>query len=97
MIWQLLFLLLLLGLNAFGANTGMPWEAPLIQIRQSVTGPIAYSLGTLGVVGGFGTMIWHGDMGEFGKRACMAGIAGGACCLAYPTITTLFGAAGAVI
>jgi type IV secretion system protein VirB2 len=40
---------------AFAAGTNMPWEGPLDQIVQSMTGPVAKGLGVLAIVSvGFG-------------------------------------------
>jgi type IV secretion system protein VirB2 len=35
---------------AFAAGTNMPWEGPLDQIVQSLTGPVAKGLGVLAIV-----------------------------------------------
>ena len=35
---------------AFAAGSGMPWEAPLEQILDSVTGPIARVIGALAII-----------------------------------------------
>ncbi len=35
---------------AFAAGTDMPWEGPLDQIVQSLTGPVAKGLGVLAIV-----------------------------------------------
>jgi type IV secretion system protein VirB2 len=35
---------------AFAAGTNMPWEGPLDQIVQSITGPVAKGLGVLAIV-----------------------------------------------
>ena len=40
---------------AFAAGANMPWEGPLDQIVQSLTGPVAKGLGVLAIVSvGFG-------------------------------------------
>ena len=65
-----LLLLLLLSDNAFAAGSGMPWEAPLDQILQSVSGPVARAVGVGAIVitglglafgeggGGMRKMLW---------------------------------------
>lgn len=35
---------------AHAAGTGMPWEGPLTQILNSITGPVAQALGALAVL-----------------------------------------------
>lgn len=42
--------LLLLSSQAHAAGTGMPWEAPLQQIIDSITGPVAQAIGILAIV-----------------------------------------------
>lgn len=41
---------LLVPSSAFAAGTNMPWEGPLDQIVQSLTGPVAKGLGVLAIV-----------------------------------------------
>ena len=40
-----------LPLVANAAGTGMPWEGPLEQIMDSLTGPVAKIIGTLAILG----------------------------------------------
>jgi type IV secretion system protein VirB2 len=42
--------LVLLASQAHAAGTGMPWEAPLQQIIDSITGPVAQAIGILAIV-----------------------------------------------
>ena len=43
-------LLVLWGSTAHAANTGMPWEAPLTTLLNSLTGPVAKIAGVAAVV-----------------------------------------------
>ena len=42
--------LLVLVAPAHAAGSGMPWEAPLDQILQSIEGPVAKIIGTLAII-----------------------------------------------
>lgn len=56
--------------NAFAAGTGMPWEGPLDQILQSMSGPVAKAIGVIAIIvtgltlafgeggGGMRKMLW---------------------------------------
>src|SRR5271165_3349198 len=46
--------------NAGGG--GLPWEAPLTTLSNSVSGPVAYGLSILGIVGVGGFLIFAGGM-----------------------------------
>ena len=43
----LLFVMAITCPSLFGADTGMPWEEPLNQITDSLTGPVARSVGLI--------------------------------------------------
>ena len=62
-----LFILVLLALathvQAAGAGGGgLPWEAPLTTLANSVSGPVAYGLSILGIVTVGGVLIFAGGM-----------------------------------
>jgi len=49
---------------AFAAGSGMPWEAPLQQVTDSLTGPVARAAGVVSiVVAGMGIMFTEGGSG----------------------------------
>jgi len=61
----ILLALLLLSPSAVFAATGgagLPWEAPLTTLANSVSGPVAYDLSILGIVGVGGFLIFAGGM-----------------------------------
>lgn len=75
---------------------GLPWEAPLQQIQQSITGPVAGSIALAAVAIAGGMLIFGGELNDFARRlmyiVLVAGILLGA-----TQIVGLFGAAGATI
>jgi len=61
-------LLLIASYPAFAANTaggGLPIDDWLTKIRQSVTGPFAFTAAIVGLVGAGATLIFGGDMNGF--------------------------------
>jgi type IV secretion system protein VirB2 len=96
----LLFTLLavLVGSDSALASSGgsLPWEAPLEQIQQSITGPVAGYIALAAVAIAGGMLIFGGELNDFARRlmyvVMVAGILLGA-----TTIVGLFGATGASI
>ena len=61
----LLTLMMLAPSAVFAAGAGgagLPWEAPLTTLANSVSGPVAYGLSILGIVGVGGFLIFAGGM-----------------------------------
>jgi type IV secretory pathway VirB2 component (pilin) len=38
------------GMTTLAQTTGMPWETPLAKVRDSLTGPVAYSVVIISIV-----------------------------------------------
>lgn len=47
----------------YAAN--LPWETPLGKITTSLTGPVAFSISLLGIIGSGATLIWGGEINQF--------------------------------
>jgi type IV secretory pathway VirB2 component (pilin) len=90
---------LTLATQASGAPTagGLPWEAPMTKIAASLTGPVAYAIGLIGIAIAGGTMLWGGDLGEVGRKACMVGLVIAVLVFAAPMLSTAFGVAAALV
>lgn len=61
-------LLLIVAHPAFASNTsggGLPFDDWFTKIRQSVTGPFAFTASVVGLVGAGATLIFGGDMNGF--------------------------------
>lgn len=73
---------------------GLPWEGPLQQIQQSITGPVAGFIALSAVAVAGGMLIFGGELNDFARRlmyiVLVAGILLGA-----TQIVGLFGATGA--
>jgi type IV secretory pathway VirB2 component (pilin) len=85
--------------RAYGApaGAGIPWETPMRLIAQSLTGPVAYAIGLIGIVFTIAMLLWHHDLGVVGQAACKLGLAVAVLIFAAPMLASAFGAAGAVI
>lgn len=53
---------------ASGGGGGMPWESPLTTLKESLTGPVAFVISILAIVGaGAGLIFGGGEMSAFVK------------------------------
>jgi type IV secretory pathway VirB2 component (pilin) len=82
--------------NAAAAGT-LPWERPMMAIAASLTGPVAYAIGLIGIAIAGGAMLWGGELTEFGRRACMIGLVVSVLVFAAPMLSSAFGVTAAVI
>src|SRR5258708_32559799 len=82
--------------NAAAAGT-LPWERPMTAIATSLTGPVAYAIGLIGIAIGGGAMLWGGELTEFGRRACMIGLAVSVLAFAAPMVRRAFAVTAAAI
>jgi type IV secretory pathway VirB2 component (pilin) len=48
-----------------GGGGGLPYESALMKVQQSATGPVAFVLSILGIVGAGGALIFGGDLSGF--------------------------------
>jgi type IV secretion system protein VirB2 len=94
----LCLLALLSSQNAHAAAAGtLPWEAPMTAIATSLTGPVAYAVGLIGIAIAGGSMLWGGELTEFGRRACMIGLVVSVLVFAAPMLSSAFGVSAAVV
>ena len=86
------------AVNAHAAAAGtLPWEAPMTAIATSLTGPVAYAIGLIGIAIAGGAMLWGGELTEFGRRACMVGLVVSVLVFAAPMLASAFGVNAAVV
>jgi len=83
-------------LHAASSGT-LPWERPMTTIATSLTGPVAYAIGLIGIAIAGGTMLWGGELTEFGRRACMIGLVVSVLVFAAPMLSSAFGVSAAVV
>jgi type IV secretion system protein TrbC len=57
------------------ANAQLPWEAPMTALQNSLTGPIAKSIGVIALAVSGGMLAFGGELNEFTKRIMMVVLA----------------------
>ncbi len=92
-----LSLLMTASMAQAGTTGGLPWESPMQLIAQSLTGPVAYALGLIGIAISGGSMLWGGELTEFGRRAAMIGLVVSVLVFAAPMLSSAFGITGALV
>ncbi|KSV75620.1 hypothetical protein N185_17420 [Sinorhizobium sp. GW3] len=79
-----------------GSGGGLPWEGPLEQIQQSITGPVAGYIALAAVAIAGGMLIFGGELNDFARRLMYVVLVAGVL-LGATQIVALFGATGAAI
>ena len=85
--------------EAYGAGTaggGLPYESALTRLRASITGPVAFTLSLIGIVGAAGALIFGGELTGFLRMMVFLVLLIAILVGAQNVLTTLF-AAGAEI
>lgn len=75
---------------------GLPWEGPLQQIQQSITGPVAGFIALAAVAIAGGMLIFGGELNDFARRLVYVVLVAGIL-LGATQIVALFGTTGASI
>jgi len=84
--------------HAATGGAGLPWEQPLTTLSNSVTGPVAYGVSLIGIVGAGGVLIFAGGMVNEFLRAVLFSVLVIAFIIAAKNTLSAFGfAAGAEI
>jgi type IV secretion system protein VirB2 len=78
------------------AGGGLPYESALTRLRSSVTGPVAFTLSLIGIVGAAGALIFGGELTGFLRMMVFLVLLIAILVGAQNVLTTLF-AAGAEI
>lgn len=81
---------------AAGGGGGLPWEGPLQQIQESITGPVAGFIALAAVAVAGGMLIFGGELNDFARRLMYVVLVAGIL-LGATQIVALFGASGASI
>lgn len=92
-----MFCVSLAGPALAGSGGGsLPWEGPLEQIQQSITGPVAGYIALAAVAIAGGMLIFGGELNDFARRLVYVVLVAGIL-LGATTIVGLFGSTGASI
>lgn len=78
------------------SSGGLPWEGPLQQIQESITGPVAGFIALAAVAVAGGMLIFGGELNDFARRLMYVVLVAGIL-LGATQIVGLFGASGASI
>lgn len=81
---------------AAGGGGGLPWEGPLQQIQQSITGPVAMAIALIAVAVAGGMLIFGGEINDFARRLAYVVLVCGIL-LGATQVVGLFGGGGASI
>jgi type IV secretion system protein TrbC len=81
--------------GALGA--ALPWEAPLLNVAQSLTGPIALSVSLIALMVAGGTLVFGGELSEFARRSSVAVLAIAFLVFGAGFMNILFAGGGAVV
>lgn len=82
--------------EASSSGGGLPWEGPLQRVVDSITGPVAFAVSVLAVVGCGVGLAMGGDMNEFLRRFMILTIVVAVIVFAVNIMSSVFGV-GAVI
>jgi type IV secretory pathway VirB2 component (pilin) len=85
------------ALEAHASTSGLPWEKPMTAIGNSLSGPVAYSIGLIGIVASGATMLFGHDLPEFARKGAMVGLGAGTLVFAAPLLQSAFGVSAAII
>lgn len=95
--FSLVVLFVAVATPAFASSGGgLPWEGPLQQIQESITGPVAGFIALAAVAVAGGMLIFGGELNDFARRLMYVVLVAGIL-LGATQIVGLFGASGASI
>lgn len=80
-----------------GGGGGLPWEAPLQTLANSLTGPVALGISIIAMAAAGGTLIFGGELGEFTRKALLLVLAISFLVFGAGFMTALFGVAAALV
>lgn len=83
--------------HAATSGSGLPWETPLNTFKDSITGPVAFVISILGIIGCGAALIWGGEISDFVRKMIMVILAISILVFATKILTVLFATSGAVI
>ena len=82
---------------AGGGGGGLPWEAPLQTLANSLTGPVALGISIIAMAAAGGTLIFGGELGEFTRKSLLLVLAISFLVFGAGFMTSLFGITAALV
>jgi len=96
MLLCLMLLLAMLPQEVWAAEGGLPFEEPLAKLKDSISGPVAFTFSLLGIIGAGAMLIFGGDLSGF-MRTMVFVVLAGAVIVGATNIVEMFDASGATI
>src|SRR6516164_4105601 len=62
------------SLKAYAGVATMPWDAGLKSMALDLAGPVAWTIGVIGVVMGASSVVIHHELTGFGQKALITGV-----------------------
>lgn len=90
-------LMLLPELAWASSSSGMPWEGPLAKVVDSITGPVAFGISTLGVVVAGMSLAFGGQLDGFVQKLAIISLVIALIVLATNVLSALFGISGSLL
>jgi len=84
------------ALASAAGGPGLPWEAPLTTLSNSIKGPVAFAISLLGIIVCGALLIWGGEISEFMRRSVMLVLVIALLVLATNVLSTLFATAAVI-
>ena len=75
---------------ATAGGGGLPWEAPITKLVDSMVGPVALGMILLGLVGGVWGFMTGGEINGFVRSMVVMVLAGSILAAAKPFVTSMF-------
>ncbi|AIL64740.1 Conjugal transfer protein TrbC [Rickettsiales bacterium Ac37b] len=82
---------------AYTGGAGLPWEAPLKTLQESLTGPVAMTVAIMAMCVSGIALVWGEEISGFTRRILMLVLAISVLVSSASIITTLFSVSGALI
>lgn len=79
------------------SDSGMPWEAPLSKVVDSVTGPIAFGVSVLGIVCAGLALAFGGQLEGFIQKIAILSLVIALIVFATNVLSALFGVSSSVV
>ena len=92
-----IFIILLIGSAEANTTSNLPWDSSLKTLADSLTGPVAFSLGLFMIVCGFAAIAFQGaELGGWVRWVVVAAVLAGMLGMA-PTVLGMFGLASVMV
>jgi type IV secretory pathway VirB2 component (pilin) len=92
----LMIIALVFSMKAHAGVATMPWDAGLKSMALDLAGPVAWTIGVIGVVMGASSVVIHHELTGFGQKALITGV--GAMMAGFaPGVLTALGIGAAVV